>query len=156
MLRIEANAWLMVASKVRNKAFSQNLEQRHFDRYTDYLLGEKCYNMQIPGPSGEKVPLLPPWHIILDYEFEMGKKAVKTAQKDRPLHELLQEATENTELKDLYFTSPVTFSAVQRLQKYAKQDDPDLKLKGKHKGRGIRAKLMRARQVAWQAPSWSF
>ena len=49
MLRIEANAWLMVASKVRKKAFSQNLEQRHFDRYTDYLLGEKCYNMQIPG-----------------------------------------------------------------------------------------------------------
>ena len=100
-LRIEANAWLMVASKMRNKAFLQNLEQRHFDRYTDYLLGVKCYNMQIPGPTGEKVPLLPPWHIILDYEFEMRKKAVKMAQKDnRPLHEVLREVTENTELKE--------------------------------------------------------
>ncbi len=134
-LRIEANAWLMVASKMRNKAFLQNLEQRHFDRYTDYLLGEKCYHMQVPGPTGEKVPLLPPWHIILDYEFEMRKKAVKTAQKDnRPLHELLQEVTKNTELKDLYFTSPVTFSAVQRPQKYAKQEEWEIKWKGKHKG----------------------
>ena len=138
-LRIEANAWLMVASKMRNKAFLQNLEQRHFDRYTDYLLGEKCYNMQIPGPSGEKVPLSPPWHIILDYEFEMRKKAVKTAQKEnRPLHEVLREVTENTELKDLYFKSPVTFSAMQRPQKFAKQDDsdPTVKIKGKHKGKG--------------------
>ena len=136
-LRIEANAWLMVASKMRNKAFLQNLEQRHFDRYTDYLLGVKCYNMQIPGPTGEKAPLLPPWHIILDYEFEMRKKAVKMAQKDnRPLHEVLREVTENTELKDLYFTSPVTFSAMQRPQKFAKQDDPEAKIKGKHKGKG--------------------
>ena len=69
--------------------------------------------------------------------FSREGPPVKTAQKDhRPLHELLQEVTENTELKDLYFTSPVTFSAMQRLQKYAKQDDPGLKLKGKQKGKG--------------------
>ena len=69
----------------------------------------------------------------------MRKKAVKTAQKEnRPLHEVLREVTENTELKDLYFTSPVTFSAMQRPQKFAKQDDPDpaVKIKGKHKGKG--------------------
>ena len=81
-LRIESNSWLMVASKMRNKPFLRNLEQRHFDRYTDYILGEKCYLMMVPGPSGEKIPLQPPWHIILDYEFEMRKKALKLAQRD--------------------------------------------------------------------------
>lgn len=96
----------MVASKMRNKAFLQNLEQRHFDRYTDHLLREKCSNMQIPCPSGEKVPLFPPWHIILDYEFEMRKRSVKTAQKDnRPLHVLLQEVEYQAEGRLLYITS---------------------------------------------------
>ncbi len=58
--------------------------------------------MQIPDPSGENIPLSPPWHMILDYEFEMRRKQVKTAQtENRPLHEVLQEVTENTELQDL-------------------------------------------------------
>lgn len=147
-LRIEANAWLMVASKMRNKPFLRNLEQRHFDRYTDYILGEKCYLLMVPGPSGEKSPLQPPWHIILDYEFEMRKKALKVAQKEnRPLHETLKEATENSEIKDLYFTSPVTFAAVQRPTKYIKTDLEEDKgkgkgKKGKGKGRGGKASFL--------------
>ena len=122
-LRIEATAWLMVAGKLRNKVYLRNLEQRHFDRYIDYVLGDKCYMMQVPGPSGEKAAFQPPWHILLDYEYEMRKKAIRNAhRKGTPLHEALKEATEDTELKELYFTSPVTFSAVQRPQKTAKLD----------------------------------
>ena len=78
-------------------------KQRHFDRYVDFLLGEKCYGMLIPGPAGEKVPLSPPWHIMLDYEFELRKKAVRRAHRSgRPLHETLQEVTEATGLNTIF------------------------------------------------------
>ena len=142
-LRVEGNAWLMIAAKLRNKVYLRGLQQRHFDRYVDYLLGEKCYGMLIPGPAGEKVPLSPPWHIMLDYEFELRKKAVRRAHRSgRPLDETLQEVTEDAEIKELYFTSPVTFSAMQRPAKFSRVDEPQTRFGegGKSKGKGKKGK----------------
>jgi len=49
-LRLEAHAWLMVASKMRNKVYLRNLEQRHFDQYVDFLLaGVVLTFVQIKG-----------------------------------------------------------------------------------------------------------
>ena len=114
-LRLEANAWLMVASKMRNKAYLRGLERRQFEQYVEFLLGEKCYNMKVSNPSGEKSALQPPWHILLDYEFELRSHAYKKSRKDgTPLGVSLLEATRNSELKELHFTSPISFAAVQR------------------------------------------
>ena len=114
-LRLEANAWLMVASKMRNKVYLRNLEQRYFDQYTEYLLGEKCYNMKVPTASGEKSALQPPWHILLDYEHEMRSNAVKKSRKEGiMLGVALMRATQDAELKELHFTSPITFASMQR------------------------------------------
>ena len=149
-LRIEAFAWLMVSSKLRNKVYLRGLQQRHFDRYVEYLLGERCYHMQVPGPDGDKSPLCPPWHILLQYEFEMRKKALRSAhRRGAALSTTLQEVTENSEIKELYFTSPVTFSSMVRASKaprlqenlgkgqyqYGKGQQPFGKGKGK-KGKG--------------------
>lgn len=136
-LRIEANAWLMVASKLRSKVYLRGLEQRHFDRYTDYVLGDKCYMMQVPGPSGEKTALQPPWHILLDYEFEMRKKAIRQAHRNgTPLQDALKNAAEDTELKELYFTSPVTFSAIQRPAKVPRWEEQSGRGKDSQTGKG--------------------
>ena len=136
-LRLEAHAWLMVAAKMKNKVYLRGLEQKHFDRYTDYVLGDKCYQLLVPGASGEKQPLHPPWHILLDYEFELRKKAIRKAHKEaRPLHVTLREATEDTELKELHFTSPVTFAAMERPSKTPRwEQDPPKGHKGKGKGK---------------------
>eukprot|EP00435_Cladocopium_sp_Y103_P072861 s5_g41.t1 len=105
----------MVASKMKNKVCLRGLEQRHFDQYTKFLLGDKCYSMKVPKSTGEKMMLNPPWHIILDYEFELRCKAVKKARKDGTmLGTALQEATQDSELKELHFTSPITFASAQR------------------------------------------
>eukprot|EP00434_Breviolum_minutum_P010462 symbB.v1.2.009227.t1/scaffold582.1/size184522/13 len=46
------------------------------------------------------------------------KKAIRKAHKEaRPLHVTLKEATEDTELKELHFTSPVTCAAMERPSK---------------------------------------
>ena len=125
-LRLETNAWLMVASKMKNKVYLRDLERRHFEHYVDYLLGEKCYNMRVPTPSGEKAALQPPWHILIDYEFELRSHAFKRARKDgTPLGTALHQATQNSELKELHFTSPITFAAMQRPSKYGRWDSQD-------------------------------
>ena len=124
-LRVEANAWLMVASKMRNKVYLRGLEQRHFEKYVDYLLGEKCYHMMVPTASGEKMALQPPWHILLDYEYELRRKAVKRARRDGAmLGTALKDATEDTELKELHFTSPITFAWAQRPAKMGRWETP--------------------------------
>ena len=122
-LRLEAHAWLMVASKMKNKVYLRNLSQKHFDQYVDFLLGEKCYSMKVPTASGEKAALQPPWHILLDYEYELRCSAVKKARKEGTmLGQALLEATQDAELKDLHFTSPITFSSVQRPAKMGRWD----------------------------------
>ena len=86
-LKLEAHAWLMIAAKMRNKVYLRGLEEKHFDRDTDYVLGDKCYQLLVPGPSGEKQPLHPLWHILLDYEYELRKRAIRKAHKEgRALH----------------------------------------------------------------------
>ena len=117
-LKLEANSWLMVASKMRNKAYLRNLEMRHFEQYVNFLLGEKCYNMKVPSASGEKTALQPPWHILLDYEYELRSSAFKKVRKDgQELGTALLEATRDSELKELHFTSPITFAGMQRPNK---------------------------------------
>ncbi|CAE7456043.1 unnamed protein product, partial [Symbiodinium pilosum] len=70
--------------------------------------------------SGQDRHTLPvPWGVLLQYEFEMRKWAVKEAHKrGEPLGDLLHEATRNTELKELHFTSQVA------LAKRSPHDDP--------------------------------
>ena len=120
--------------------YLRGLEQRHFDRYTDYVLGDKCYQLLVPGPQDKKQPLHPPWHILLDYEFELRKRAIRRAHKEgTPLYETLKEATEDTELKELHFTSPVTFAAMERPNKAPKWEQEQIK-GGKGKGKGKKGK----------------
>ena len=74
---------------------------------------------------------------MLDYEFELRKKAVRRAHRSgKPLHQTLQEVTEDTEIKELYFTSPVTFSAMQRPAKFSRVEEPQLRLGESNKGKG--------------------
>ena len=104
-LKVEATAWLMLASKLKNKQFLHGLTQQSFDFYVEYLLGSKCYRIEVPSSSGERTLLKPPWTVMINYEFEMRKHAVKTAYREnRPLKDLLEEVTKNSELKELYFT----------------------------------------------------
>ena len=139
----------MIASKMKNKVYLRNLERRHFEQYVEYLLGEKCYNMRVPTASGEKAALQPPWHILLDYEFEMRSYAFKRARKDgMELGAALALATTNSELKELHFTSPVTFASMQRPAKFgrwesAQASNPNVQGQGKGqsgKGKGTKGK----------------
>ncbi|CAE7269737.1 unnamed protein product, partial [Symbiodinium sp. CCMP2592] len=117
-IRLEASTWVMLAAKCRGRAYLQGLQLSHFDRFLEYLLGDKCYSMQVASAApmsssahADRHTLSVPWNILLQYEFELRKWAIKEAHRlSAPLGDKLHEATTNTELKELHFTSQVALS----------------------------------------------
>ncbi|CAE7341503.1 unnamed protein product [Symbiodinium sp. CCMP2456] len=88
-LRLEASAWVMLSAKCKGRAYLQDLRLSHFDRYLEFLLGDKCYNMQVAGAAptssaaqAERHTLAVPWNVLLQYEFELRKWAIKEAHRD--------------------------------------------------------------------------
>ena len=82
-IRLEASTWVMLSAKCRGRAYLQGLELSHFDRYLEYLLGDRCYTLQVssamPSSStaGQDRHTLPvPWGVLLQYEYEMRKWAI--------------------------------------------------------------------------------
>ena len=137
-LRLEAATWIMLSAKCRGRAYLQNLQLAHFDRYLEFLLGDKCFSMQVAGAApasssahSDRQSLSVPWNILLQYEFELRKWAIKEAHRDgAPLGDKLHEATRNTELKELHFTSQVALS------KRSGAFDPPPPSKWPRKGKG--------------------
>lgn len=112
-MRVEGNTWCYLAAKYRNNPMLHGLTPDDWLKYTNFLLGDKCYLMKIPGPASsagnsEMVSLRPPWNVMLSYEFELRKEAVKRAfRRSRPLRECLEEVCADAQLKEQYFTSPI-------------------------------------------------
>ena len=106
-LRIDAHLWLFLAVKFTNKAWLQGATPAEWSRYTDYFLGEKVNELKVPrGDSME--PLRPPWQVILHYEFECRKWAIKQVrEKGASLLASLHLAIRDPELKEIHFTSPI-------------------------------------------------
>ena len=109
VLRIEVNTWCFLAAKFRNREFLRNMRPSCREEFTNFLLGDRCYLMKIHGGKGaEATPLRSPWHILISFEFELRKEAVKRALKDNePIAETLQEVCKDPELKERFFTSPI-------------------------------------------------
>ncbi len=111
-LKLEANAFVMLGAKFRNRAWFQGLVPNDFVKYVDWLLGEKVFQLQIPKASSEGTrPLNPPWTILLRYEQQVRKEAYKQAvRQNRSIHDTLPEAMANSEIKEVNFLSPVALS----------------------------------------------
>ena len=119
-LRVEGNTWLMLAAKCTNRSWLQGLTPSTFGRYTDWLLGERVFDMKIPmGDTMES--LRPSWTILLNFEYQCRKAAFRWVREENmTLADALQRAMGDSELKEVHFTSPVAFS--MRAGKTAKAD----------------------------------
>ena len=112
VLRVEGNTWTFLASKYKNRQFFKDMSPQIWQDYTNWLLGERVYLMQIPVPQGkrgkmEQQAFRPSWVVMLNVEYELRREAVKKAFKEsRDLKSTLQEVMECAQLKEQYFTSP--------------------------------------------------
>ena len=118
-IRVERNLWLFLASKFTNKPWLRGLAPAHWDQWTDFFLGEKVMLMSIPTPEGAKVPLHPPWQIVLSFEFECRKRVMELINEDGlTMVEAMTRVPRDGELKEIAFTSPIALmsrGAVKRV-----------------------------------------
>lgn len=107
-LRVEANTWLMLASKHTNRRFLHGLTRRCWEIYTDHFLGKKVLKLYIPeGAAFTRVQI--PWTIIVHYEFECRRRAFKRCREEGALLvDALLEAIQHSETKEVHFTTPLS------------------------------------------------
>ena len=107
-LRVERNVWLFMAAKFNNKPWLQGLTPAHFDTWTDFFLGHRVMLLEIPTAEGTKVPLHPPWQIVLSFEHECRKKVMEHINENgHAMVNAMELVPRDGELKEIAFTSPL-------------------------------------------------
>ena len=141
-LRVERNVWLFMASKFNNKPWLQGLAPGHFDTWTDFFLGHRVMLLEIPTPEGGKVPLHPPWQIVLSFEHECRKKVMELINENGfTMVAALEQVPKDGELKEIALTSPLALMnrGNKRQQEFQSEASSSKAAKitgGKNKGAG--------------------
>ena len=170
-MRVEMYAWLCMSARYKAKAWLHGLTAAPFNRFVDYILGEKVYNIQVPSLSGDgQTKVKPDWGIILSFEHRLRKEAFKLVVRDgMTLADALHQVIHDAELKETYFTTPVALRAAMAAQSehpQPKWQRPNLKgfggfgksQSGKGKGKSSKGKGKEIRKelqglsLAWRTP----
>ena len=108
--RSECNTMLMLAAKFRNKTWFQDLSTKTFQRYVDFLLGEKIFQLQIPKGDGSAQTMAanPSWDLVINFEHKLRKEAYRrTSREGRPLAVTMEEVMADATLKETFFVTPL-------------------------------------------------
>ena len=105
-LKLVANCWLFLKTKHTTRRWLRDLKPEHFAKYTEYLLGKNVAMLR--GRDGK----LPPWTLVLDYEYELRKKAYEWVSSDGfTLKDALQNAINDVEIKNVHFITPLALES---------------------------------------------
>eukprot|EP00435_Cladocopium_sp_Y103_P009962 s5620_g2.t1 len=113
VMRVETNAWLCMAARYKAKSWLHNLTAEPFNKFVDYILGERVYGIQIPSLSGDtQQRVKPDWAIVLSYEHKLRKEAFKLVMNDGySLGDALKSVIKDADLKEGFFTTPIALRA---------------------------------------------
>lgn len=118
LLKIEGVTWLCMAAKFKSKAWLQNLTLSDFNKFVEYILGERVNGIKT-SINGVAQPLRPPWSTVLDYEFKLRKEAFKLVVRGQSsLKEALEAVIKDSELKESFFVTPLTLASHEHISKY--------------------------------------
>eukprot|EP00435_Cladocopium_sp_Y103_P068426 s272_g31.t1 len=115
VLKVEMYSWLAMAARYKAKHWLHGLTAEPFLKFTEYILGDRVYGIQIPTSDGSLQKIKPDWAIVLAYEQKLRKEAMKRVMEGHTLADSLVAVTKDAELKEAYFTTPVAL-------KYAASD----------------------------------
>jgi hypothetical protein len=112
-IRVEGHLWIFLSTKFTNRSWLANMSMTPWQKHVDYILGKKCYLLElVHGGLTDAMQIKPSWHILLEYEFQVRKKAFALVRDDgTPLSEALGKAASDTELRDLHFMAPLLLSS---------------------------------------------
>jgi hypothetical protein len=126
-LRLEANLWMMLATKFKHKVYFGTINPAVWARYIGYVLGEKVHRIEIPKTDGEgQVPLNPPWGTVLNYDLAMRKEVFRKVREgdSDTIARAFEEVVTDTELKELNFTSPLALMGSSKRSQATSSDQP--------------------------------
>ncbi|CAE7822684.1 unnamed protein product, partial [Symbiodinium necroappetens] len=131
IMKVEMYAWLAMAARFKAKAWLQGLTVTPFLKFTDYISGEKVSQLKIPTAQGsdQSAGFRPPWTTVLAYEFRLRKEAFRLVNEEgETLAEALTKVCKDTELKEVYFTTPLALASAEgSVRKYFKGAGKDHK-----------------------------
>jgi len=110
LMKLEATTWLCMSSKFKSKHFLAGLKMEDFNRFVEFVLGEKVHGIKVPV-DGQQQPLRPPFALVLQFEHRLRREAFKLVNKgEKTLAEALEAVTKDAELKESYFTTPLALT----------------------------------------------
>ena len=65
IMRVEMIAWLCMSARYRAKNWLHGLEAADFNKFVDFILGERVLGIQIPTSDGGQQKVKPDWAIVI-------------------------------------------------------------------------------------------
>ena len=116
-IKIECNTMLMLAARFRNKPWFEELSTKTYQRYVDFLLGDKIFQLQIPKGDGssQTTSANPSWDLMISFEHKLRKEAYRRASREgKSLNATFDEVLADASLKETYFVTPLTLELARR------------------------------------------
>ena len=117
-LKLEAVTWLCMASKFKSKHWLAGLKMDHFQRYVEYILGDRVNSIKVPVDN-QQLALKPSWALVLQYEHRLRREACKLVNRgEQSLGDALLKVIKDPDLKEAFFTTPLALTASENPNKY--------------------------------------
>eukprot|EP00435_Cladocopium_sp_Y103_P015086 s5608_g3.t1 len=169
VMRVEMYAWLAMSARYKAKNWLHGLEAADFNKFVDFVLGERVLGIQIPTASGDGTQqrVKPDWAIVLSFEHKLRKEAMRlVTHENHSLSNALKAVIRDADLKEAFFTTPVALRAAVATEvpqnKFARYNSKGgsfgksstFPSKGKSKGGKSKGKDNRLAglQLAWRTP----
>ena len=112
VMRVEMFSWLCMSARYRAKNWLHGLEAADFNKFVEFILGERVLGIQIPSADGGQQRVRPDWGIVLSYEHKLRKEAMRLViNEGHTLSTALRAVTKDADLKEAFFTTPVALRA---------------------------------------------
>eukprot|EP00435_Cladocopium_sp_Y103_P044637 s1164_g12.t1 len=114
IMRVEMFSWLAMSARYKAKHWLQGLEAADFNKFVDFILGERVLGIQIPSAAcgGTQHKVKPDWGIVLAFEHKLRKEAMRlVTHESQTLSNALRAVIKDADLKEAFFTTPVALRA---------------------------------------------
>ena len=110
-IKLLGHTFIFAKIKYPHKAALRDLEPLHFTKLADYLLGEHIMGLEAKDAKGEVVSK-PTFELVLSYEHQIRRNAVKLMNRGKAMDEALGESMTDLIVKERYFLTPNSASAL--------------------------------------------
>eukprot|EP00435_Cladocopium_sp_Y103_P073986 s172_g46.t1 len=169
VMRVAMFSWLAMSARYKAKNWLQGLEAADFNKFVDFILGERVLGIQIPSATGDgsQQRVRPDWAIVLAFEYKLRKEAMRlVTHENHTLSNALRAVIKDADLKEAFFTTPVALRAAASSEapqnkwprynskgsfsgKFTPQGSKGKGKSGKSKGKDNR---LAGLQLAWRTP----